>query len=114
MADIGHLGDGGVVVGVDEVDVVGGPAHHEDGDNYSEHLHQLVKLFNLVIVSLPFTYSLFVLPAFNHCGVRWNGGHGLGVPTPEVYPHLQVAEYHPHHWEQVGYQEEYQVVSENT
>ena len=38
---VGHLGDGGVVVGVDEVDVVGGPAHHEDDHNYSKHFHQL-------------------------------------------------------------------------
>ena len=76
------------MVGEDEVDVVRGPAYHEDANNYSEHLHQLIKLINLVIVSFTFTYSLFVLPAFNHCGVRWNCGHGLGVPTPEVDPHL--------------------------
>ena len=41
VADIGHLGDGGIVVGVDEVDVVGGPAHHEDDHHYSKHFHQL-------------------------------------------------------------------------
>ena len=41
VADVGHLGDGGVVVGVDEVDVIGGPAHHEDAHHHSKHLHQL-------------------------------------------------------------------------
>ena len=34
-----YLGDGGVVVGVDEVDVVGSPAHHEDPHHHREHLH---------------------------------------------------------------------------
>ena len=41
MADVGDLGDGGVVVGVDEVDMVGGPAHHKYEDNHSEHQHHL-------------------------------------------------------------------------
>ena len=30
-----------------------------------------------------------------------------------MQPHLQVAEDHPHHGQQVGHQEEYQVVAEN-
>ena len=36
-----YLGDGGVVVRVDEVDVVGSPADHEDGHHQREHLHYL-------------------------------------------------------------------------
>ena len=35
-------GDGGVVVAVDEVDVVGGPTHHEDDNNKCEHLDNLL------------------------------------------------------------------------
>ena len=41
VADVGDGGDLRVVVGVDEVDVVGGPAHHEDPHHHCEHLHQL-------------------------------------------------------------------------
>ena len=41
VADVGDGGDGGVVVGVDEVDVVGGPAHHKDQNNQGEHQHHL-------------------------------------------------------------------------
>ena len=41
VPDVGLPGYGGVVVGVDEVDVVGGPAHHEDQDDTCEHLHNL-------------------------------------------------------------------------
>ena len=37
-----YLGDGGVVVGVDEVDVVWSPADHEDGHHQREHLHYLL------------------------------------------------------------------------
>ena len=36
-----YLGDGGVVVRVDEVDVVRSPADHEDGHHQREHLHYL-------------------------------------------------------------------------
>ena len=39
VADVGYPGDLRVVVGVDEVDVVGGPAHHEDPHHHCEHLH---------------------------------------------------------------------------
>ena len=42
VADIGDLHDGGVVVGVNEVDMVGGPANHKDENNQSEHQHHLV------------------------------------------------------------------------
>ena len=41
VANVGHLGDGRVVVGVDEVDVVRSPAYHEDCNNHSKHFHQL-------------------------------------------------------------------------
>ena len=41
MADIGSLGDGGAVEYEDEVDVVRGPADHEDEHNNSKHLYNL-------------------------------------------------------------------------
>ena len=41
------LGNSGDVVDQDEVDMVGSPAHDEDGDHHREHLH----------------YPLLVLPA---------------------------------------------------
>ena len=44
VADVGYLGDGGVVVGVDEVDVVGRPADHEDTHHHGEHLHYLPNI----------------------------------------------------------------------
>ena len=39
-----YLGDGGVVVGVDEVDVVWRPADHEDTHHHGEHLHYLPNI----------------------------------------------------------------------
>ena len=41
VVDVGDPVDGGVVVGVDEVDVVRSPAHHEDPHHHREHLDQL-------------------------------------------------------------------------
>ena len=41
VADVGDGGDLRVVVGVDEVDVVGSPAHHKDQNNQGEHQHHL-------------------------------------------------------------------------
>ena len=41
MVDVGDLGDVGVMVGVNEVDVIGSPAHHEYCHNYGKHLYQL-------------------------------------------------------------------------
>ena len=41
VADVGDPGDGGVVVGVDEVDMIGRPAHNEDENNHCEHEHHL-------------------------------------------------------------------------
>ena len=43
MADVVDPGDVGVVVGVEEVDVIGSPAHHEDENNHSEHQHHLAR-----------------------------------------------------------------------
>ena len=46
MADVGSLGDGGIVVYEDEVDMVRCPTDHENENNYSKHLHNLkYKLF---------------------------------------------------------------------
>ena len=41
VVDVGDPVDGGVVVGVDEVDVIWSPADHEDPDHHREHLDQL-------------------------------------------------------------------------
>ena len=39
------------------------------------------------------------------------GGHGdVGVRPPEVDPHLEVADDHAEHGQEVGYQEEHDVV----
>ena len=43
VADVVDPGDVGVVVGVEEVDVIGRPAHHEDENNHSEHQHHLAR-----------------------------------------------------------------------
>ena len=43
MADVGSLGDGGIVEYKDEVDMVRCPADHENKDNNSKHLHNLEK-----------------------------------------------------------------------
>ena len=41
MADVVDPGDGRVVVGVYEVDMIGRPADHEDENNHCEHQHHL-------------------------------------------------------------------------
>ena len=63
-----YLGDGGVVVGVDEVDVVWSPADHEDGHYQREHLYYLDSVDKAsvpihIIFYLMFftTFSLFFL-----------------------------------------------------
>ena len=48
VANVAVAGDGGVVVAVDEVDVIGGPAHHEDHHDAGEHLDNLL----LVVLGL--------------------------------------------------------------
>lgn len=42
VADVAIAGDGGVVVAVDEVDMIGGPTHHEDHHHEGEHLDNLL------------------------------------------------------------------------
>ena len=39
VVNVRDLGDGWIVVGVQEVDVVGSPANHEDCHDHSKHLH---------------------------------------------------------------------------
>ena len=41
MLDVGEGHDGRLVVGVDEVDVVGEPADPEHGDDHDKHLNDL-------------------------------------------------------------------------
>ena len=41
MADVGSLGDGGIVEYEDEVDMVRCPTDHENENNNSKHLHNL-------------------------------------------------------------------------
>ena len=60
------------MVGVDEVDVVGGPAHHEYDDDEGEHLHNL----------------LLVIPALGHSGLRHQQSQGRLVASPEMTSHL--------------------------
>jgi hypothetical protein len=52
MADVGSLGDGGIVEYKDEVDMVRSPTDHENKDNNGKHLHNLeckfIRDFNLV------------------------------------------------------------------
>ena len=66
MANVGVGSDVRVVVGVDEVDVVGGPAHHEYEDDEGEHLHDL----------------LLVIPALGHRGLRHQQSQGGLVSSP--------------------------------
>ena len=44
MANVGLPGNGGVVVGVDEVDMIRRPADHEDEDYKCEHLDNLKQV----------------------------------------------------------------------
>ena len=74
MADVGVGGDVGVVVGVDEVDMVGSPAHHEYEDDESEHLHDL----------------LLVVPALGDGGLRDQQSQGGLVSSPQVTAHLSI------------------------
>ena len=74
MADVRVGGDVGVVVGVDEVDMVGSPAHHEYEDDESEHLHDL----------------LLVVPALGDGGLRDQQSQGGLVSGPQVTAHLSI------------------------
>ena len=53
MLDVGEGHDGRLVVGVDEVDVVGEPAHSEHEDDHDKHLDDLP----LVLPALDCTLS---------------------------------------------------------
>ena len=66
VANVGVGSDVRVVVGVDEVDVVGSPAHHEYEDDEGEHLHDL----------------LLVIPALGHRGLRHQQSQGRLVSSP--------------------------------
>ena len=52
MADVVDLGDVGVVVGVDEVDMIRRPAHHEYENNHSEHQHHLARALSAKVGAL--------------------------------------------------------------
>ena len=112
MADVGDPRDLRVVVGVDEVDVVGGPAHHEDPDHHREHLHKLPHtLYKVMETKHSHSHPLLVLPALDECRVGGHAGDGGGgVAVPQVESHLEVAEHHAHHGEEVGHQEQDDVV----
>ena len=57
------------------------------------------------------SHPLLVLPAFDEGWVGGNVGDGVGgVPVPQVEPHLEIADHHAHHGEEVGHQEEEDVV----
>ena len=74
MSDVVVGRDGGIVVGVDEVDMIRGPAHDEDDDDESEHLDDL----------------LLVVPALGEGGLGHQQPQGALVSAPEVSPHLEI------------------------
>ena len=79
-----------------EVDVVGGPANHEDHCGEREHLDDL----------------LLVVPALGEgCLGHPEVQGGLGA-RPEVAAHLGVAHGHAQHGQHVGQEEEENVVAE--
>ena len=85
------------MVGEDEVDVVGGPAHHEDHCGEGEHLDDL----------------LLVAPALGEGGLGHEQAEGGLVAGPEVAAHLGVAHAHAQHGQHVGQEEKEDVVAEN-
>ena len=74
MSDVVVRRDGGIVVGVDEVDMIRGPADNEDDDDEGEHLDDL----------------LFVVPALGEGGLGHQQPQRGLVSTPEVSPHLEI------------------------
>ena len=81
----------------DEVDVVRGPAHHEDHRGEGEHLDDL----------------LLVVPALGEGCLGHQEAEGRLAACPEVATHLGVAHCHAQHGEHVGQEEEEDVVAEN-
>ena len=94
VADVGDGGDLRVVVGVDEVDVVGGPAHHEDDHHQRQHLHDLH----------------LVAAAPGEGGLALARHQTQGGLVAEVARHLHVAHTHPQHRQHVGQYEQQDVV----
>ena len=108
MADIGRLGDGGVVEYKYKVDMVRGPTDHENENNNCKHLHNLEydgieKLEN----ARSDTYSLLVCSALCHSSL-WNHDKledGL-VSFPKMVSHLVIANTHSNHRNEVSQQKE--------
>ena len=81
----------------DEVDVVRRPADHEDHRGEGEHLDNL----------------LLVIPALGEGRLGHQEAERGLAPGPEVTAHLGVAHPHPQHGQDVGQEEEEDVVAEN-
>ena len=58
------------------------------------------------------SYPLLIIPALGECSLWYQQADGRLVPPPEVQPHLDIAQPHTKHGEQVGQQEEYNIVPE--
>ena len=111
MADVLVLGDGGEMVDEEEVDVVGGPADYEDGDHHGEHGHNLGQE-QIRVCEYDVTHPLLVFPALVESCRRYEDQLEDGlVPSVEVEPHLGVADAHTHRGEDVGGEEEAEIVS---
>ena len=96
-----------VVVGVDEVGVVGQPAHTEHDQDHDKHLRQLnqnifVKISKYIWVDDPYLPLVPDLPPVAHgvCGVG-------GLVPPEHRSQVAVGNAQPHHRQHVRHQEEH-------
>ena len=96
QADSVLPGDGGIMVREYEVDVVRGPAHHEDHCGEGEHLDDL----------------LLVVPAFGQGRLGHEEAQGGLAGCPEVAAHLGVAHRHAQHRQHVRQEEEEDIVAE--
>ena len=66
----------------EEVDVVGGPAHDEDGDHHCEHDHDLrVNMFNHIARSSQHKELQFVLRS-----LKWQEYFAQSQVTPCIFP----------------------------
>ena len=61
MPNVWGPDNGGVVIGDDEVNMVGGPTDHKDGNNQTEHLHNLKQ--DVVTFTIYITKSCENLPS---------------------------------------------------